>query len=285
MSTVDVKQGRPQSLDSTYSPAPSARQSIQSTHSPTPELVGDGKTSPSLSAVGHVKGGNTPQSGVQHAAYAQSAEVEGIKHSVRRLEVRLDQEGTLISKMKQQVDRLDAKIDHVLEKVLPNQFASVDARFDDIEKTMNERFEEVSKNFRQVDDNFEAVDQRFDRLENEIQSMRDDIRLIMRMLQIQQGAPTQSPPRIVEYPPSSDSHDAASGHARSRYTSDASQLSAAGPSSPRRHQGPSVDAGDDEISLSSSKRETSQLFRTIRRMASRGSEILSKKKKGKGGVQ
>ncbi|KAI0682858.1 hypothetical protein C8T65DRAFT_686433 [Cerioporus squamosus] len=276
MSAINLKQGRPESLDYASSSVPSVRQSFQSSLASEPTGVGKTSPSPSHKPASHKTFGSGGDRTSQHSGYVQAeyADVEDVEENAQRLEIRLQQEGTSIrQEMKQQVDRLDAKIDHVLENVLPKQFISVDARIDDLDKLMN-------KNFERAENNFQAVGRRFDRLEmdvngvkdeikevkEEMKAMREDIHSIMLMLQMQQGASTH-------------------GHARSRYTSDASQLSAAGPSSPRRHQGPSVDAGDDEISLSSSKRETSQLFRTIRRMASRGSEILSKKKKGKGGVQ
>ncbi|RDX50770.1 hypothetical protein OH76DRAFT_1402397 [Lentinus brumalis] len=213
------------------------------------------------------------------------------------------------------VDRLDAKavsLDRKIDGVESNMnkgFHGVDLRFIESSRTTKERFDEAKKNIQQigsslkafeknVDQRFEKnVDQRFDRLEerfdrleentnsmqgeiktmrDEMKSMRDDIRTMMLLLQRQQGAPTQSPPRIVEHPPPSHSHDAASGFTRSRYVSDASQSSGAGPSSPRHRQGPSAEAIGDEASLSASEREATahNVLRKIGRLAHYGSRIF-----------
>ncbi|RDX45195.1 hypothetical protein OH76DRAFT_1559265 [Lentinus brumalis] len=159
------------------------------------------------------------------------------------------------------------------------KFAEVDERFNKVDERfdkVDERFAEVDERFNKVDERFDKVDERFNRLEEEMKSMRDDIRSIMHMLQMQQGAP----PRIVEHPPSSHSHDAASGFTRSRYVSDASQSSAAGPSSPRHRQGFFAEVSGDEASFSSSKRgaRAHKVLRTIQRMASFGADLFSNDK-------
>ncbi|TFK81757.1 hypothetical protein K466DRAFT_604241 [Polyporus arcularius HHB13444] len=184
-----------------------------------------------------------------------------------------------------------------LYRTTKERFAEVDERFNKVDKRFNkvderfnkvdERFNKVDERFNKVDERFDKVDERFNRLEGEMnerfnklegemKSMRDDIRTMMLLLQMQQGAPTQSPPRIVEHPPSSHSHDAASGFTRSRYVSDASQSSAAGPSSPRHRQGPSAEASGDEASLSASEREATahNVLRKIGRLARYGSRIF-----------
>ena len=198
------------------------------------------------------------------------------------LRAEIKQQGDMLkADMKQQGDRLDKNIDHVIKDVLPMQIRSVHTRMDDLDSTMNEKFEVVNKKF-------EAVDRRFNKLEHEMKSMRDDIHFIMRMLhQMSQGAPVEVPPLIVEHPPSSHSHDAANDDSRSlsavSYSSDASQRSAPGPSSsPRHRQETSAIGGEDHVSLSPSKRETKEQLLRIRRIASQALISLKPSKKGKG---
>ncbi|RPD75622.1 hypothetical protein L226DRAFT_50251 [Lentinus tigrinus ALCF2SS1-7] len=130
----------------------------------------------------------------------------------------------LRAETKQQGDRLEAKIDHALEHDLPLQFLAVYNRIDDVEKTMTE--------------NFRAVDRKLE--------------LITHMLQqMQQGV--QAPPLIVEQPPSPTLE----------FASDDSERDAAGPSSPRHHQGLSAEARADRDSVSSSTRKLEGVLRRI----------------------
>ncbi|RPD61348.1 hypothetical protein L227DRAFT_600293 [Lentinus tigrinus ALCF2SS1-6] len=205
--------------------APSARSSLQSSQSAqAQDPVGDGKHSPSLSDI--VSTDMVKTSVLTQAINSLHARIDQRDASLRQeLQVAKDE---LRAETKQQGDRLEAKIDHALEHDLPLQFLAVHNRLDHVEKSM----QSLEKSMR-----------------DEMNSMRNEI---MQMLQqIQQGV--QVHPLIVEQPPSPTLE----------FASDASERSAAGPSSPRHHQGLSAEARADRDSVSSSTRKLEGVLRRI----------------------
>ncbi|KAI0747141.1 hypothetical protein C8Q80DRAFT_823370 [Daedaleopsis nitida] len=260
MSTPSLKSDPPRS---SFSDSSSARLSFQSSVSAqTREPVGDGKSSPALSAVG---------TGVLARAELETAKDElraEMKVHADRLEAKID------TRIQDLEVKMDAKIDHLRETILPQQIIHIDARIDDLEKHMQDNFQRVDA---RADNMEKYMQENFQAMQNRMQQMQDSIDLILRVLSERQPAdPRMQLPAIhVQHSP-----DAPTGVAHSPISpdsaSDASLRGAAGPSSPQAL------AGDDGISLSpSDHREITGIFRNIRRVASRGSDIM-KKVKGMG---
>ncbi|KAI0747136.1 hypothetical protein C8Q80DRAFT_822878 [Daedaleopsis nitida] len=238
MSTPSLKSDPPRS---SFSDSSSARLSFQSSVSAqTREPVGDGKSSPALSAVG---------TGVLARAELETAKDElraEMKMHADRLEAKID------TRIQDLEVKMDAKIDHLRETVLPQQITHLDARIDDVEQHLKQHMKENLQAMEsRIDARIDDVETRMRAMQGSIEQMQGSIDLILHVLSERQPA---------------DPHSA----------SDASLRGAAGPSSPQAL------AGDDGISLSpSDHREITGIFRNIRRVASRGSDIM-KKVKGMG---
>ncbi|KAI0764858.1 hypothetical protein C8Q74DRAFT_1219773 [Fomes fomentarius] len=172
----------------------------------------------------------------------------------------------LRKEMKAHVDRIDAKIERIVvhlnrdSKITNKNTENVEARFDRVDA----RFDGVEK----------YVEARFDRLENEVKSMRNDmnsiqsdIRIIMQTLRAQQGSSSQLPPLVAERPSSIHPLDDVNDDSRSLSSnSNASQRSAAGPSSRRRARDASAKQSTVQVNLSEKELKVTQ--RVLRKLSS-----------------
>ncbi len=244
-----------------------------------------GKKSPALSTVGITSGMEV----VEPLVFRQA--VDGL-HSL------INQQGTSVrtvreelwelhAAMKQQGDRLEAKIDaqskYVMQDFFPNLFRSIHTRVIYVEKSMRKEntstrgeIESMREENKSMRGEIESMRGEINSMRGEIKSMREEIKLVQDNVQcivgmlkeMQQGVPIQVPPVIDEQPPSSRSH--ASGHARSLGYG-------AGSSSPRHRQ----DFSTDGVSPSPSRRRFTDSLRHILRSTS----WFSSGKKGKGDSQ
>ncbi|RPD59072.1 hypothetical protein L226DRAFT_536368 [Lentinus tigrinus ALCF2SS1-7] len=281
--TANLKQVLPQSPIST--PPPASRPPSRS------ESTGDGKKSPSAS-IGTF--GHRIERGSRGGVGQRAGPDEGVQDAISYLEGHIDDEGASIrQEIQQQVDdleeRMDTKFKEVEEKMdtkfkevdekmntkfkeVDERFKKVDERFDKLEKDMNAKFKEVDE---KMNAKFKEVDERFDKLEREVKSMPETIAHMLR--QMQQGAQIQVPLiQVTQPPPSSHSHDAASGDSRSstpgtletlEFARFSLESSAEGPySSAQGLTGLTADAGGDDAGLSGGVEGT---MRSIVRITSR----------------
>lgn len=230
-----------------------------------------GKKSPALSTVGITSGMEV----VEPLVFRQA--VDGL-HSL------INQQGTSVrtvreelwelhAAMKQQGDRLEAKIDaqskYVMQDFFPNLFRSIHTRVIYVEKSMRKENTSTRGEIESMREENKSMRGEIKSMREEIKLVQDNVQCIVGMLkEMQQGVPIQVPPVIDEQPPSSRSH--ASGHARSLGYG-------AGSSSPRHRQ----DFSTDGVSPSPSRRRFTDSLRHILRSTS----WFSSGKKGKGDSQ
>ena len=74
------------------------------------------------------------------------------------------------------VTREEVKDDiSALDKKMDISFANVDKRFDSLETSINQRFEQIDKRFEQVDKRFEQVDKRFEQVNEKLDRVLERI--------------------------------------------------------------------------------------------------------------
>lgn len=82
-----------------------------------------------------------------------------------------------IKELKEQIGRIDHKIDEVLVSTA-EEFRRIDKRFDQVDERFDKidrRFELVDEKFSKIDNEFEGVNNRLDRLESSNAEIKEDI--------------------------------------------------------------------------------------------------------------
>ena len=214
---------------------------------------------------------------------------DGLSEARRTLDEKIDGlESRLTAKIDDQTTSTDKRfksLDKAIESKLQKQRIDLKNDFenhtDPIKLSIEAVDKRLEKHEEQTNSNFLAVNGRLDRIEDDVKVLKDDMAQIKGMLQyllVQSGAPpTAFPPPLPQAPPSSSS--------RPLLTVSPPTSPVAGPSTPRRRsRNPSPAARDAEATNSpESNREPNrdpllEVFRTIRRQASRGVGLVTKGK-------
>ena len=81
--------------------------------------------------------------------------------------------------LRERMVRVEEELRHQRE-LMREGFAQMDKRFEAMQTSMNQRFEQVDKRFEQVDKRFEQVDKRFESVQQDIRGLQQRMDSFMR---------------------------------------------------------------------------------------------------------